>query len=531
MPDESDSANSAPQTGKVISLRGHQAAEQAVDDLLITRRQDPRFISLVAKSFSLGPPLLSAVARRLDADKPGELLVLAEVAGRYPGRGQAVRTLIRAANDRRSGDARRLGAALALGLYDYGVILPPLQDFLGRLASPSSAFASTLTRALDAYSHSRAPQEWEPLFALFFSQPPEVLFSVVGELGADLGVTTSDAASALRVLALNPHPEVMAAAVESLTSQIDPAAVRALAALQANLPVDMAHSVGRQLQKLRLSGSYAPGLPSGTTPEIEARLSAVDGKGRCLLSLARDTGQGAERARILELILSDTQGIIDAALNLLAAAVSGRANSASRGAHQPLYGEQASHRESLVQVPFVYGFSLLRRFVRLNWSSGTSLPVAYILESGAIWEAGEDRVEALPDISGADSASSGEDESALLSHPSFAGWYLDTPATHLAAHEIAVSSGGLTSELTDENWRVLLPSIIRLSHDEFVPELRALYANRLRMMAEWLYISEQPAYAALAASAAYTMTHSPPEANLFVLRLVQKGILVALSQL
>ncbi len=97
MPDESDSANSSSQSGKVISLRGHQAAEQVVDDLLSVGRSDPRFISLTAKAFSLGTPLLSAVARRLDADRPNELLLLAEVAGRYPGRGQAVRTLIRAA--------------------------------------------------------------------------------------------------------------------------------------------------------------------------------------------------------------------------------------------------------------------------------------------------------------------------------------------------------------------------------------------------------------------------------------------------
>ena len=124
-----------------------------------------------------------------------------------------------------------------------------------------------------------------------------------------------------------------------------------------------------------------------------------------------------------------------------------------------------------------------------------------------------------------------EDESALLSYSGFTDWYLDTPATHLSAQEIAASSGGLSSELTDENWRILLPSIIRLAHDEFVPELRAIYANRLRQMADWLFFGGRHTQAVLAASAAHTMTHSPPEANLFVLRLVQKGILVALSQL
>ncbi|MEO6457331.1 MAG: hypothetical protein ABIO92_03510 [Chloroflexia bacterium] len=525
MPDESDSANSSSQSGKVISLRGHQAAEQVVDDLLSVGRSDPRFISLTAKAFSLGAPLLSAVARRLDTDRPKELLLLSEVAGRYPGRGQAVRTLIRAANDRRASDTRRLGAALALGMHDYGVILPPLHDFLGGLSSPASVFASALMSALDDYSHSTAPQEWEPLFALFLSQPPEVLFSVIGALGEVRRADISGTTSVLQLLALNSHPDVMAAAVEALMGQTDEASVRALATLQPNLPADMGHLVGRQLQKLRLSGIYDPSPSNGSPPGIQARLSAVDGRGRCLLSLAQE-----DKSRVIELILSDTQGIIDAALNPVTQAEGGTGS-----IRHPLYGEQASHRGSLVVVPIGYTLDLLRRVVRSNWLSGTGLPVAYLLECGAIWEAareiGDSQEEAAPDLPGADQLASSEDESALLSSSSFTDWYLDTPATHLAAHEIAVSTGGLSSKITDENWRILLPSIIRLAHDEFVPEQRALYANRLRMMADWLYFGGQHTQSSLAASAAHTMTHSPPEANLFVLRLVQKGILVALTQL
>ena len=524
MPDESDSTNSPSQTGKVISLRGHQAAEQVVDELLAVGRSDPRFISLVTKAFGLGTPLLSAVARRLDAERPKEFLILAEVAGRYPGRGQAVRTLMRAANDKRASDTRRLGAALALGMHDYGVMLPPLHDFLGGLSSPASAFASALMSALDDYSQSTAPQEWEALFALFLSQPPEVLFSVIGALGEAPRATVSDTASVLQLLALNPHPDVMLAAIEALTGQTDEASVRTLAILQPNLPADMGHLVGRQLQKLRLSGLYGPPTSTGSPPAIMARLSAVDGRGRCLLSLAQD------KSRVIELILSDTQGIIDAALNPVAQ-VDEERDGATRGLHHPLYGEQASHRDSLIAVPIGYSLGLLRRVVRSNWLSGTSLPVAYLLECGAIWEAVDGQDEDAPDLNNADLPVASEDESALLSYSGFTDWYLDTPATHLSAQEIAASSGGLSSELTDENWRILLPSIIRLAHDEFVPELRALYTNRLRQMADWLHFGGQYNQAALAALAANTMTHSPPEANLFVLRLVQKGILVALSQL
>jgi hypothetical protein len=77
---------------------------------------------------------------------------------------------------------------------------------------------------------------------------------------------------------------------------------------------------------------------------------------------------------------------------------------------------------------------------------------------------------------------------------------------------------------------MLLPALIRLAHDEFGPQLRGRYAARLRRMAEWLNISGNTAEARMAESCARTMEQSPPETNLFVIRLVQKGILVALSQ-
>lgn len=78
---------------------------------------------------------------------------------------------------------------------------------------------------------------------------------------------------------------------------------------------------------------------------------------------------------------------------------------------------------------------------------------------------------------------------------------------------------------------MLLPSLIRLAHDEFGEEVRALYAHRLRRMAEWLWLAGRLHEAAVAASAACTMEQSPPEANLSVIRLVQRGVLKALREI
>src|SRR5207237_448709 len=113
----------------------------------------------------------------------------------------------------------------------------------------------------------------------------------------------------------------------------------------------------------------------------------------------------------------------------------------------------------------------------------------------------------------------------------FDSWYLEGPSVRAVAQDVAELGGTLPHELSDDNWRMLLPALIRLAHDEFGPELRTRYAVRLRRMAEWLEYSSRPTAAEMAYQCAHTMVKSPPEANLFVLRLVQKGILMALAEL
>ena len=123
-----------------------------------------------------------------------------------------------------------------------------------------------------------------------------------------------------------------------------------------------------------------------------------------------------------------------------------------------------------------------------------------------------------------------ETESDLLFNPLFDSWYLDSPGIEAVAREVASLENGAPHEIADENWRILLPALISLAHDEFGPHLRVRYAARLRRMAEWLYMSGNAHDAEMAAQCSRTMLNSPPEANLFVLRLVQKGILVALAR-
>jgi hypothetical protein len=184
-------------------------------------------------------------------------------------------------------------------------------------------------------------------------------------------------------------------------------------------------------------------------------------------------------------------------------------------------------------IRYDYAMNLLEEAVQHNWTTGTPLPVEYQLLNGAFWEfAGNIRGGQTGLLLGDEGTAEPvqETESDLLFNPLFDGWYLDSAGVEAVAHEVDSLEHGAPQEISDENWRILLPALIRLAHDEFGPNLRVRYAARLRRMAEWLYMAGNLHDAEMAAHCSRTMLNSPPEANLFVLRLVQKGILVALAR-
>jgi hypothetical protein len=185
-----------------------------------------------------------------------------------------------------------------------------------------------------------------------------------------------------------------------------------------------------------------------------------------------------------------------------------------------------------LEAPFGYGLSVLREAVGENWLSGTPLPLEYQLLFEMPWryDPGLDEetnyVEGLPDPE-----EPAENENDLLCDTLFDSWYLESGAVYMAAQDLLAEDIGLPVEMTDQSWRALLPMVIKLARNEFGADMRRCYSERLESMAEWLYLARQEDNARLAVSAARTMLVSPPEANLFVLSLVQKGLLVALANL
>jgi hypothetical protein len=517
--------------GKVIVLRDHQAAERLLDDLLAADPDSLHFHSLLDDVPAAGPPVIAAVVRRLDGFNPAVVDVLARVVGSYPDAHEFARHLRRVATDRRSADRRRMGAIMVL---EQALDVQPPDDFLSTLKEPVRAATGMLLGALDA--HSRSPAALHDYLRALVAQPVDLLYSVLTMLSQ---IRDDRAIEVLRLLAMHPDADLQHSAIETLANVGSPQALLTLHTLEWTLGDDGSRAVGRQLQKLRLSGVDTGGLQK-PNDECRAWLGPIDGRGDRLMWLAAP-GMGTGRC-VMWLVLNDTAGLLEAAGSPHAApaALPPAAEVGTLHSHNDAYASHAAHAAYwpadagiMLEAPYTYAMRLLHEAARLNWATGNALPTEYQLLNPAYWAYGAYVETCDPAEYGPAHTPAGthpDSESDLLFDPLFDTWYLDSPGVTDVAREVATLDTGLTQELGTDNWRMLLPALIRLAHDEFGPQLRARYAARLRRMAEWLMIAGNPGEARMAQSCARTMEHSPPETNLFVIRLVQKGILVALSQ-
>lgn len=524
--------------GKVIDLQGYLSAERALDLLIETDPSDPLYQHRLADAISVGTSMLAVAVRRLDAYRPDALEALGRAVASFPLRNEAVAQLTRAASDRRSTDARRVGAMLVL---EYCLGAPAEEDFLSTLRDPTTALALSFQGAARGAARSSILQSY---VQALLTQPSELLYAVFSKLVALEGDVSPEVA---RLLALHPDAELSLAIVDALAAQGSKVAVQCLSLLAPNLSLDAGHAATRALHKLRLAG-YDPHFLKSPDESCRALLSPIDGSGNRLLMLIAP-GREAGTTAMLEMYLSEGEGLLEVCaypacgpFDVPRPADLGHTHSLpvkswvpghELNADQPV-GVAASSTSEMLEVPYLYGLDVLGESVKSNWLSVTPLPLAYCLLAHLFWlhsdglqevsfgfEENEDSL--LPQLAAR--------EADLLVNPAFDSWYLASPSAREVAEEISTLSGGPPRELTDDNWRLLLPALIRLAHDEFSPPVRDLYAARLRYMAEWLHLAGHYEDAAYAASAARTMLKSPPETNLLVLRLVQRGILVALGQL
>lgn len=539
--DTDSEATRAPKPGKVIDLQGYLAAERALDEFLSTGPTHPLYQARLNEIARYGPSLLAVVTRRLDAYRPDEIEELGRAASAFPDRDMAVTHLRKAADDRRNSDSRRLGAMLVL---EYCLGEPPDEDFVGTLNDPLAALAYSLQGALRGAFRSPILRSY---VHTLLAQSSDLLFGIFSRLTSVERDTPSEVA---RLFALHPDLELSMAVVEALSAQGSRNSVQTLALLEPSLGPDASHAANRALQKLRLSG-YSPKVLRPPVEGCRALVSPIDGSGNRLLMLVAPVSESGQGFAVLELFVNEAVGVVEAGgtpgaktADLPVAARPGFVHRKSlrtwmglplgEDAHGAVRDQpSAPAHVPLLEADFLYGLEILREAVRKNWGTASPLPLDYCLLGHHFWSysGGLDGVDFRSAWNPEGESHLAPREADLLTNPVFDSWYLSSESAMQVAQDISTLSGGPPRELTDDSWRFLLPALIRLAHDEFGPEVRQRYSERLLRMSEWLHKSGEAHDAECARSAAQTILKAPPETNLLVLRLVQRGILVALNRL
>ncbi len=524
--------------GKVIDLQGYLSAERALDLLATTPLADPQFARRLTEAVACGPSVPAVAARRVDAFKPLELESLGLVVAAYRKRAEAVSQMLKVAHDRRNSDARRLGASLLL---EYFLDVPPADDLLATLRDPALALGLSFAAVVRQSLGLRVLRNY--VQSLMF-QPSDLLYMVFNRLLQEDELPLEVA----RLMSLHPDEELSLSVVEALAGQGSRQALSTLAALEPSLSRTAGHAALRAIQKMRLAG-YSPRM-SRPNMQCRALLGPIDGSGNRLLVLIAPTSVEDTAAKTgaltLEMYLSEMSGVADAVEYETTGGETPPHPAKLGHLHRytprvwgeglgswPL-GGAAEPVAAALEVSYLYGLQVLREAVAKNWLSQTPLPLSYCLYSHHFWQFSERPEDSAGEIEEPEQWHTERfvgSEADLLLNPVLSSWYLTGDSAQEVAQEISALNGDAPRKLTDDNWKLLLPALIRLAHDEFGTEVRARYARRLRSMSEWFRMSGQFHEAACAASAAHTMLKSPPETNLLVLRMVQRGILVALDRL
>jgi hypothetical protein len=483
---------------KVLTgLLQRRALEQAFAEL--GRLTEPAAVQRQAQTIAeYGSAALQHLLTLLDTPDPQLRGGLGQVARHLP-REQAVSALRSVVRDHERSDQARLAAVTLLERFLGESIDSTL---IGNLGSSDVAARQSLRELI-------AAMDEEPLSVLEYleqlgQQPAEVVDMVLDALPAV--EPSPHLATLLRMLAQGENISLAGRAVDELIRLRTPAAARALASLVPNLPPILAPAAERGLRKLSFSGIemtaehdparepwYAPGL------RWRALMSSVDPEGgqfiwfvgaevaSAEISGDVDAEPAAGRTVFFTVLTRDPDGLLDASGSLEAKAE--QAPPARRtGALHFILGDGAQPVLSLLDAPFSMALSALRAALALNWTSGEATPLGYRLFSPLIWLAEEpapdeaslaseeepeaDNAPPAPDLTlGADALAS------ALDHPAFYGWLRDD------------------------------------AHEELTPAESASYSRRFRAMSLWLTAAGDKDAARQAATIAYYLDNSAPQAS------------------
>lgn len=508
-----------PQKGKIITALWQRRMVETLIRRLIDARTDAEANEILDEILAHGEHVIPAVLANLNTTDPHFRGALGLVAKHLP-HDQIAPALWGALRDASLTDHARLTAALILEHFLEEVVPP---EALANLSDPAQVALQSLREVIGESRRSRAILI--EYIEAFEEQPAEIQHLVLNTLESIL--EGDDVVELLRMLAQSASPAIPPRAVDMLAQLRSPAAARALQMLLPTIHPSLQPAVQRALRKLQFIGVPIPPLPPAGT-EWRALLSPIDGRGDQSIWFIQEAPEGKPQ-RFLGLHINHPNGITEAVGSDQVEDRPFPPPSPLGHLHLIALRPEGPHLY-LLEAPYDYGRLLVYQALKLHEHNIRPVPAAYRLYNDALWayeaEGLGKSAPPLPELSSEERRHLLARAGQLLESPAFSTWFVQSELILTYAQHLRrlASSGGVVA--VPRTW---LAELVDRYFSE--PERCALYASRLRRMAEWLWLSGQRDLAQLALAAAIGLENIPPAEHPFLLSLMHRSLGLALGAL
>ncbi len=499
----------AENRGKIITtLRQRRWIESEIQRML-EARTEAEFMERAIRVADSGGQVIPVILNRLDTANSQLLGALGTIAA-YLDTDEIVLALRGVATSPTRSDRERMAALLILDRFLEEELD---EELFGGLQNPQEVAVQSLVEMLDEAEANRFIL-LEYVYALK-EQPLEIVKIIMETMRELEGERTVEP---LRLLAQDERRPVAQEAIHLLGTIRSPRAVKALQSLLVTVAPDRQPLVERSVRKLSLSGMKVEPLPA-PDEHWRALISPLDGQGNQSVWFIHHL-PGQTTCHFLAVLLDDHLGLKSAFGDDEAPVERFPARKPLGAVH---FLTMAEAGLMMLEADFDYGRRLVLEGLKRSWATGTSLPPEYCLLNDLLWmydhsetllyrpqlpvlEGGHVVKEMLPYTT------------ALLDHPAFANWFLQSELVYRATVKM----------LTEPSWEgdpfEVKAGLNYLIKSYFDDKAVALYRRRLEAMSEWMMRAQDDRMARLALVAALALDEVPTEKHPLLVGLIEREL-------
>jgi hypothetical protein len=500
----------AEKRGKVITtLRERRWIESELQSML-EARTEAEFMERAIRVAGSGRQVIPVILNSLDTSNSQILGVLGVIAA-YLDTDEIVFALRGVATSSDRSDRERMAALLILDRFLEEELD---EELFGGLQNPQEIAIQSLVEMLDEVEENRFTL-LEYVYALK-EQPPEIVQAIVETMRE---LEEERTVEPLRLLAQDERRPVAQKAIYLLGTIRSPLAVKALRTLLPTVAPDLQPLVERSVRKLGLSGVKVEPLPA-PDKYWRALISPLDGQGNQSLWFIHHVPP-QETCRFLAVLIDDHLGIKSAFGDEEAPVERFPARKPIGVVHFLTMVEPGL---MMLETDFDYGRRLVLESLKRNWATGAPLPLEYCLLNDLLWMYDLPETLYLPQLPVLEGHMTHTVKetlpyvAALLDHPAFANWFLQSELVYRATVKMLTDS---SSEGGPFGVRAGLSYLIQSYFDD---KTVALYRSRLEAMSEWLTRAQDDQMARLALVAALALDEVPAEHHPLLMHLLEREL-------